>query len=152
MYKIPNNGNNECQQGGLNMFKKLALSLIIIYSTITISSTKYEKFLYKYKVVANDDSALGLIDLYNAKQYLVDTYSELILFKDPSLHQHLIIENIDKFAYSNSIAEYNDGFIIVIIGKGKGQTISGDLRRNFCDESVTNNRIYIIEWFKDLWK
>ncbi|HHU27819.1 TPA: hypothetical protein GXZ54_01520 [bacterium] len=133
------------------MFKKLALSFIIIYSTITISSTKYDKFLYKYKVVAHDNSALGLINLYNAKQHLITIYSEKILYKDPSLHQHLIIENLQEFAYENSVARYEEGMIVIIIGEGKGSIINGELRKNFCDENVTNNRIYIIEWLKGLW-
>lgn len=133
------------------MFKKLALSLMLIYSTITISSTKYDKFLYKYKVIANDNSALGLINLYNAKQHLLTVYSDKILYKDPTLHQHLIIENLQEFAYENSVARYEEGMIVIIIGEGKGSIINGELRKNFCDENVTNNRIYIIEWLKGLW-
>lgn len=133
------------------MFKKLALSLMLIYSTITISSTKYDKFLYKYKVIANDNSALGLINLYNAKQHLLTFYSDKILYKDPTLHQHLIIENLQEFAYENSVARYEEGMIVIIIGEGKGSIINGELRKNFCDENVTNNRIYIIEWLKGLW-
>lgn len=133
------------------MIKKLALSLMLIYSTITISSTKYDKFLYKYKVIANDNSALGLINLYNAKQHLLTVYSDKILYKDPTLHQHLIIENLQEFAYENSVARYEEGMIVIIIGEGKGSIINGELRKNFCDENVTNNRIYIIEWLKGLW-
>jgi hypothetical protein len=133
------------------MFKKLALSFIMIYSTITISSTKYDKFLYKYKVIANDNSALELINLYNAKQHLLTVYSDKILYKDPTLHQHLIIENLQEFAYENSVARYEEGMIVIIIGEGKGSIINGELRKNFCDENVTNNRIYIIEWLKGLW-
>ncbi len=134
------------------MLKKLALSLITIYAAIGVSSSKYDKFSYEYQITASDNSALGIIDLYNAKQHLIDTYNQEILFKDPTLHQHLIIENIEDFAYEDSLAKYSDGKIIIIIGEGKGQTINGKLRTSYCDTSTTNNRIYIIEWLNGLWK
>ena len=111
------------------MFKKLALSLMLIYSTITISSTKYDKFLYKYKVIANDNSALGLINLYNAKQHLLTVIVIKFYIKDPTLHQHLIIENLQEFAYENSVARYEEGMIVIIIGEGKGSIINGELRK-----------------------
>lgn len=133
------------------MFKKLSAAALVIYATISASSSLYPKFTYRYEVIAPDDSAYGMIQLYHAKQHVVEVYQEQIMDKDTSLHQHLIIQNIETFASFDGKAVYKDGAIIVTLGDGKGPKLDGQFKTSPCDASTSNNRIFILEWLEHLW-
>ncbi len=106
-----------------------------------------KQFSYQYRVVTNSNSAGDLLQAYTYKEYLIDEYNQLINYLDPSLHQDAVINNIDRFAKEGSVAKYEDGVIVVYVGKGEGKAISGELKKDACDTSNIRVKFYFSKFF-----
>lgn len=111
-----------------------------------VSDSKKE-FQYEYNIILNSNSTQDLIEGYLYKEYLIDTYNDLINYLDPSLHTDAVINNIDKFAKEGSVSKYEDGKIVVYVGESKGNSLKGELKENYCDTSNVRVKFFFSKYF-----
>ena len=109
--------------------------------------SKNEEFTYKYEVVLNSNDHRDVVKGYLYKEYLIDKYNELISNLDTELHSKAVMNNIEIFANEGSYSEYVDGKIVVYIGDAKGDSISGALKTNSCDNSVIRVKFFFSKFF-----
>lgn len=130
------------------MIKKL-VATILLSTGLVVSGVKDKKdeFIYEYKVVLNSNSTKDVMNGYVYKEYLIDQYNDLINYLDPSLHQDAVINNINKFAKEGSCAKYEDGVIVVYVGKAKGDALKGKLKKDACDTSNIRVKFYFSKYF-----
>lgn len=108
---------------------------------------KNQEFTYEYSVVLNSNTMGDVLDGYTYKEYLIDEYNQIINYLDPSLHQDAVINNINKFAKSGSVAKYEDGKIVVYVGEAKGNALKGELRKDACDVSTVRVKFFFSKFF-----
>ena len=130
------------------MIKRLVATVLLSTGLVVNGvKDKVQEFTYQYRVVLNSNSIKDVIDGYTYKEYLIDEYNELINYLDTSLHQDAVINNIDKFAKEGSVAQYEDGVIVIYVGESKGDALKGKLKSNMCDTSNVRVKFYFSKYF-----
>lgn len=126
---------------------KKVLSLLSVVFLSSAGSSKESSFEYKYTVVASSNDASDLMYMYRVKENLIDKYESLVFNVNENYHKQTIIDNLDHFDGTDYQAYYKNDEIFIIIGDGKGKTISGDLRRNNCDSKPVRVQFFFSEFF-----
>lgn len=130
-------------------FKPALLVFAIAPALLNVLNTSSSSFKYKFVITANSFHPVDEINLYYYKEQLIDQYEKLVFGLDQKTYEEVIRINIHTFAFdSNCTPSYYEGKIKLIIGKGKGKTIEGVLRKDECDSSVIREKIYIFDLFK----
>lgn len=125
----------------------IGISLIAL-SVVGVSKLSSEPFKYKYEITGNSKSANDIYNLYEYKEKLIDIYDEHFLALNDTEREKKLINNNQLFKIDeNCRAYYASGTIVVLVGDGKGLTITGDLRYDTCDETVIRTKIYIFDIF-----
>lgn len=126
---------------------KKVLSLLSVVFLSSAGSSKESSFEYKYTVVAASNDASDLMYMYRVKENLIDKYESLVFNVNENYHKQTIIDNLDYFDGTDYQAYYKNDEIFIIIGDGKGKTISGDLRRSSCDSKPVRVQFFFSEFF-----
>ena len=129
------------------MYKKISIVVLTLSLLFCGFTKKNNEFLYKYEVVLNSNDTRDVIQGYLYKEYLIDQYNNLISYLDTSLHTSAVISNIDMFAKEGSYSEYVNGIIVVYVGEAKGDSISGELKTNSCDNSNVRVKFFFSKFF-----
>lgn len=108
---------------------------------------KEEEFRYEFEVILNSNEFNDVKKGYVYKEYLIDVYNDLIMYLDESLIKEAVNTNINSFAYKGSKSFYSDGRIVVVIGNGKGESIKGSLKTNYCDTSKIRTKFFFSKFF-----
>ena len=126
---------------------KKVLSLLSVVFLSSTGSSREEKFDYKYTIVADSNDVSDLMYMYNVKEKTIDKYEGLIFNINESHHKETIIDNLDNFSGNDYKAYYKNDSIYIVIGDGKGKSISGDLRKNVCDNKPIRVQFFFSEFF-----
>ena len=149
IYKISSEqflGKNQIQSIILRIMSKTYLggpmkinfliSLVVgTTSVLTSIKNQNEEFKYKYQVVANSFSPQDETALYYFKEELINKYEKYVMDLDEESKKIFLKENINIFSQNNKnlSSYYVDGTIKLVIGKGKGSVIKGNLKMNVCE-------------------
>ncbi|MFR7590749.1 MAG: hypothetical protein ACLUVC_04835 [Longibaculum sp.] len=82
----------------------------------------------KYKIIANSNQESDIKDMYHIKDQLLKDYkiwSKGVDDKDQVLADH----------QSDYHAEYKQGIYKIILGEGKGKSLNGELKMNYCEST-----------------
>lgn len=126
---------------------KKVLSLLSVVFLSSTGSSKDTDFEYKYTVVADSNDVNDLMYMYRVKENLIDKYESLVFNINEKYHKGTIIDNLDYFDGKDYEAYYKNDSIYIVIGEGKGKSISGDLRRNSCDTKPVRVQFFFSEFF-----
>ncbi len=128
---------------------KKKISVIVLISSILLCgfTKKNQEFKYQYEVVLNSNDTKDIVKGYLYKEYLIDQYNNLISYLDPSLHTSAVINNIEIFAKEGSYSEYVNGIIVIYIAEAKGNSITGTLKSNSCDNSNVRVKFFFSKFF-----
>ena len=129
------------------MYKKLSVIILMLSIVLCGFTSKDREFTYKYEIVLNSNNSKDVIQGYLYKEYLIDQYNHLIDYLDPSLHTNAVINNISIFANEGSYSEYVNGRIVVFVGNARGDSISGSLKSNSCDNSNIRVKFFFSKFF-----
>lgn len=129
------------------MGKKISVIVLMISLLACGFTKKNQEFLYKYEVVLNSNDTKDVIRGYLYKEYLIDQYNNLTNYLDTSLHTSAVINNIEIFAKEGSYSEYVNGIIVVYVGEARGNSISGSLKSNSCDNSNIRVKFFFSKFF-----
>ncbi len=130
--------------------KFFSLSLGILALSISVfSSLSSEPFKYKYEITSNSNHADDLFALYDYKERLIDVYDDNFLLLSDKEREKKLISNIDLFNIDNTCRSYYaSGTIVVLIGDARGMTLSGDLKKDSCDETTLRTKIILFDIFR----
>lgn len=130
--------------------KLFSISLgILALSVSAFASLSSEPFKYKYEITANSNHATDIYSLYDYKEKLIDIYDANFLLLNEKEREKKLISNINLFCLDNNCRSYYaSGTIVVLVGNASGMTISGDLRKNSCDETVIRTKIILFDIFR----
>lgn len=131
----------------IKMYKKISTIVLGLSILLCGFKNKSSEFVYKYEVVLNSNDNKDVIKGYLYKEYLIDQYDSLIANLDERLHTNAIINNIEMFALDGSYSDYVDGKIVVYVGNAKGDSISGSLKSNSCDNSNIRVKFFFSKFF-----
>lgn len=100
---------------------------IIMFSFICIN-VNANKSIPKYKIIANSNSEKDISEMYDIKKQL------LVEFKEWSMGvndvNQVLCDHVQDFD-----AEYENGTYTIVLGKGNGKELVGDLKVNYCESS-----------------
>ena len=106
------------------MFRKL-FCLCIIGLSLNQSTVNQTMF----KIVANSDQKEDIKEMYNYKNDLIQDYSKMITGVD----EERVIEDL-LILYPEMT--YENGELCLILGKGEGKGVSGELKQNYCEVKI----------------
>ena len=126
---------------------KKFLSMLSVVLLGSSGSVEEKDFEYKYTVVADSNDVDDLMYMYRVKEKLIDKYEGLIFNVNENYHKQTIIDNLEYFDGEDYETYYKDESIYIVIGDGKGKSISGDLRRNSCDSKPVRVQFFFSKFF-----
>ena len=126
---------------------KKFLSMLSVVLLGSSGSVEEKDFEYKYTVVADSNDVDDLMYMYRVKEKLIDKYEGLIFNVNENYHKETIIDNLEYFDGEDYETYYKDESIYIVIGDGKGKSISGDLRRNSCDSKPVRVQFFFSKFF-----
>lgn len=127
---------------------KRFLSLIsVVFLSSTGNVSNKNEFTYSYTIVADSNSASDLMYMYKVKEKTIDNYESVAFNVNENYHKQSIIDNLEYFSGEDYVAYYKNDSIYVVIGDGKGKSISGDLRKNSCDSKPVRVQLFFSKFF-----
>lgn len=121
------------------------ISIVFLSSTGNISNKT--TFSYSYTIVSSSNSSSDLMYMYNVKEKTIDNYESLAFNVNESYHKQTILDNIEYFSGDDYVAYYKNDSLYIVIGEGKGKSISGDLRKNSCDTKPVRVQLFFSKFF-----
>ncbi len=105
--------------------KKVVIVILFLFLCIGVHARNEEP---KYKIISNSYEQGDIKKMYDIKNELLKDYKEWskgVDNKDQVLADH----------QDNYNATYKQGIYKIVIGEGKGKTLTGDLKSNYCEST-----------------
>lgn len=105
--------------------KKIVIIILMIMFCISVQAKSNEP---QYKIIANSNQETDIKEMYDVKTSLLKDYKEWIKGvdnKDQALADH----------QSDYQATYKQGVYQIILGKGQGKSLTGELKVNYCEST-----------------
>lgn len=105
--------------------KKIVFIILAAFFCVNVQAKSHEP---QYKIVGNSYSDEDIHEIYQVKTSLLKDYKEWVQGvndKDQALIDH-------QKEYQ---ATYKKGIYEIILGEGKGKTLTGDLKVNYCEST-----------------
>lgn len=119
------------------MKKIMCVFLIIGMLGISVHAKSQEP---QYRIIANSNQDADIKEMYNVKKDLLENYKEWVKGvddKDQVLADH----------QSDFDATYKQGEYKIILGKGKGKTLSGEMKVNYCESTKDiETKSFLFDW------
>lgn len=117
--------------------KKIIFILLVGMLCISVEAKENEP---QYKIIANSYNQKDIDEMYKIKNDLIKDYKEWsigVSNKDQVLADHT----------SNYNATYQQGVYCIILGEGKGKSIEGELKVNYCESTKDiQKKSFIFDW------
>lgn len=117
--------------------------LIIILILILLSIVNVDAFIQDphYEIVSNSNAQNDIKEIYAIKKSLLKDFKEW----------SISVDSVDQVLYDHTSdyhATYENGIYKIVIGKGKGKTLKGVLKTNYCESTHEIKKKSILkEWF-----
>lgn len=82
----------------------------------------------KYKIIANSNQESDIQEMYDIKNNLLEDYKEWVKGVD---NKDQVLADHQK----DYQASFKQGIYKIVIGKGKGKTLEGELKVNYCEST-----------------
>ena len=105
--------------------KKIIVIALILMNVVSVNASSN---IPKYKIVANSNSEKDIKKMYKIKNDLINDYRNWAKGVDD-------IDQVLADHQNNYDASYYNGEYKIILGKGKGKTLTGELKVSYCTSS-----------------
>ena len=105
--------------------KKTIIVVLILMNVVSVDASSNNP---KYKIIANSNSEKDIKEMYKIKDDLINDYRNWIKSVD-DIDQALADHQKDYQA------SYYNGEYKIILGKGKGKSLTGTLKSSYCTSS-----------------
>lgn len=105
--------------------KKIIVIMLISFLCITVQA---KSDIPQYKIIANSSQKSDIKEMYDIKTSLLKDYKEWakgVDNKDQVLADH----------QSDYHATFKQGVYLIILGEGKGKSLTGELKANYCEST-----------------
>ena len=107
----------------MNNIKKIVFIILVCMLCVSVEA---KSDVPKYKIISNSYQQTDIQDMYDIKNQLLTDYKEWVKgvdIPDQALADH----------QSDYHATFKQGVYTIVLGKGKGKTLTGDLKVNYCE-------------------
>lgn len=115
--------------------KKFIIVLVLLCNLTTVNAVSSTP---KYKIIANGNTKEDIDEMYDTKNDLITDYRSWV----KGVKDTYQVLNDHKDVYN---ATLKDDVFIIVLGKGKGKSLEGDLKTNYCSSSKDIKKKSIIE-------
>lgn len=105
--------------------KKILILLLILMNLTTANAQTY---VPRYKITAASNSQSDVDKMYQTKNDLILDYKKWVKGVDD-------VNQVLKDHEETYHAQYKEGVYTIVLGKGKGKSISGKLQVSYCSSS-----------------
>lgn len=105
--------------------KKTIVMLLILMNVVSVDASSNDP---KYKIIANSNNETDIKEMYKIKDNLIKDYRNWIKGVDD-------IDQVLADHQKDYKAKYYNGEYKIVLGKGKGKTLTGTLKASYCTSS-----------------
>lgn len=117
--------------------KKFICIVLIGILLVSVEAKSQEP---QYKIIANSNQESDIKEMYEVKNNLLKDYKEWVKGvnnKDQVLADHQLDYH----------ATYKQGMYCIVLGNGKGKTLSGELKVNYCESTQDiEKKSFLFDW------
>lgn len=117
--------------------KKVIFIVLIGMLFVSVEAKSQEP---QYKIIANSNQESDIQEMYEVKNNLLKDYKEWVKGvnnKDQVLADHQLDYH----------ATYKQGIYCIVLGDGKGKTLSGELKVNYCESTQDiETKSFLFDW------
>lgn len=117
--------------------KKIIFVLLVGMLCVSVQAKSQEP---KYKIIANSNQESDIKEMYKIKDQLLLDFKQWVKGvdnKDQVLADH----------QSDYQATFKQGVYKIILGEGKGKTLSGELKVNYCESTEDiETKSFLFDW------
>ncbi|WP_050636940.1 hypothetical protein [Candidatus Stoquefichus sp. SB1] len=117
--------------------KKIIFVLLVGMLCVSVQAKSQEP---KYKIIANSNQESDIKEMYKIKDQLLLDFKQWVKGvdnKDQVLADH----------QSDYHATFKQGVYKIILGEGKGKTLSGELKVNYCESTEDiETKSFLFDW------
>ena len=105
--------------------KKIIFVILAGMLCVSVQAKSHEP---KYKIIANSNQESDIQEMYDIKNNLLEDYKEWVKGVD---NKDQVLADHQK----DYQASFKQGIYKIVIGKGKGKTLEGELKVNYCEST-----------------
>ncbi|MEG0275870.1 MAG: hypothetical protein RR630_02475 [Coprobacillus sp.] len=119
------------------MKKIIGVFLIIGMLAVSVHAKSQEP---QYKIIANSNSESDIKEMYEVKKDLLESYKEWVKGVDDK--DQVLADHQTDFDATYKQNEYK-----VILGQGKGKSLSGEMKVNYCESTKDiETKSFLFDW------
>lgn len=115
--------------------KKIIIVIVLLCNLTTVNAVSSTP---KYKIIANGTSKEDVTEMYDTKNDLISDYRSWV----KGVKDTYQVLNDHKDIYN---ATFKDNVFTIVLGKGKGKSLEGNLKTNYCTSSKDIKKKSLIE-------
>ena len=117
--------------------KKIIVIVLILMNVVSVNASSN---IPKYKIVANSNSEKDIKKMYEIKNDLINDYRTWAKGVDD-------IDQVLADHQSDYQATYKQGVYKIVLGKGKGKSLSGEMKVNYCESTKDiETKSFLFDW------
>ena len=117
--------------------KKVVVIVLVMMLSIGVQAKSNEP---KYKIISNSHTQEDIHEMYEIKSQLLKDYKE---WSQGVTNKHQVLaDHQDDYN-----ALYKQGVYTIVLGKGKGKILEGELKVNYCSSTKEiEKRSFLFDW------
>lgn len=123
-------------RGDMDM-KKIVVVILVLMLCVSVQAKSKEP---KYHIIANSNQEEDIQEMYRVKDHLLKDYkiwAKGVDDKDQVLADH----------QSDYDAVYKQGVYTIVLGEGKGKSLNGDIKVNYCESTKDiETKSFLFDW------
>ncbi len=126
------------------MQKKILFVLFMFLLVVNVNAGHEN---YYFRILANSNQEVDIDRMYEVKDDILNTYTSITKGFSQMDIDVAITDNLKDFSGKDYRISYYNGEIKIVIGKGAGKEISGELKQNYCEEvKVKKTKFFLLSW------
>ena len=124
----------------VNEVKQMKKVVFLILSLMLCVSAQAKSEEPKYKIIASSNTEADIKEMYEVKDQLLKDYKQWSKGVDDKYQ--VLADHQSEYH-----ATFEQGEYTVVLGKGKGKTLTGDLKINYCESTKDiQTKSFLLDW------
>ena len=120
--------------------KKVVIIVVISMLCVGVQAKSQEP---QFEIIASSNQEEDIKEMYQLKDRLIDDYKEWV--KGVNNKDQVLADHVSDYH-----ATYKQGVYKVVMGEGKGKSLKGDLKVNYCESTKDiKTKSFLFGWLFD---